>query len=83
MKKLTFLATMLTMLLTATKSNAQYDPFLGQIALVPYNFEPRGWAFCDGRYMSIAQNSALFSLLGTTYRGDGVTTFRLPDLEEE
>lgn len=56
------------------------EPFLGQILLVPYNFAPRGWAFCNGALLSIAQNSALFSLLGTTYGGDGVTTFALPDL---
>ena len=56
------------------------DPFLGQLMLVPYNFAPRGWAFCNGQIMSIAQNSALFSLLGTTYGGNGQTTFALPDL---
>jgi len=56
------------------------DPFLGQLMLVPYNFAPRGWAFCNGQIMSIAQNTALFSLLGTTYGGNGQTTFALPDL---
>ena len=56
------------------------EPFLAEILLVPYNFEPRGWAFCDGRLLSIAQNTALFSLLGTTYGGDGRTTFGLPNL---
>ena len=50
------------------------------IVLLPYSFAPRGWAFCNGQLLSIAQNSALFSLLGTTYGGDGVTTFALPDL---
>jgi microcystin-dependent protein len=55
-------------------------PFLGMIILVPYNFAPRGWAFCDGSLFSISQNTALFSLLGTTYGGNGVTTFALPDL---
>ncbi|MBA4850959.1 tail fiber protein [Emticicia sp. BO119] len=45
-----------------------------------FGFEPRGWAYCDGRLMNIAQNTALFSLLGTTYGGDGRTTFGLPDL---
>ncbi len=59
---------------------ADGDPFLGEIALVPYNFAPRGWAFCDGQILSIAQNTALFSLLGTTYGGNGQTTFALPDL---
>ena len=56
------------------------EPFLGMIILVPYNFAPRGWAFCNGQIMSIAQNTALFSLLGTTYGGNGQTTFALPDL---
>lgn len=56
------------------------DPFLGQLMLVGFNFAPKGWAFCNGQLLSIAQNSALFSLLGTTYGGDGITTFALPDL---
>jgi len=55
-------------------------PFIGEIYLVPYNFPPRGFAFCNGQIMSIAQNTALFSLLGTTYGGNGTTTFALPDL---
>jgi microcystin-dependent protein len=56
------------------------EPFLGEIKMVGFNFNPRGWAFCDGQLLPIAQNSALFSLLGTTYGGDGRTTFALPDL---
>jgi len=56
------------------------EPFLGQIITVGFNFAPRGFAFCSGTSMSIANNDALFSLLGTTYGGDGVTTFNLPDL---
>jgi microcystin-dependent protein len=56
------------------------EPFLGQIILLPYNFAPRGWAFCHGQILPIAQNTALFSLLGTTYGGNGQTTFGLPDL---
>jgi microcystin-dependent protein len=56
------------------------EPFLGEIRLFPYNFAPRGWAFCAGQLMSISQNTALFSLLGTTYGGNGQTTFALPDL---
>src|SRR5215211_7135341 len=56
------------------------EPFIGQIMLVPYNFAPRGWAFCSGQILPIAQNTALFSLLGTTYGGNGQTTFALPDL---
>ena len=56
------------------------DPFLGEIRLFPYNFAPRGWAFCNGQILSIAQNTALFALIGTTYGGDGRVTFALPDL---
>jgi microcystin-dependent protein len=54
--------------------------FLGEIRLFPYNFAPRGWAYCSGQIMPIAQNTALFSLLGTTFGGNGQTTFALPDL---
>lgn len=56
------------------------EPFLGQIMLVGFNFAPQGWAFCNGQLLSISQNTALFSLLGTTYGGNGTTTFALPDL---
>jgi microcystin-dependent protein len=56
------------------------DPFLGQIITVGFNFAPYGWAFCNGQIMSIAQNDALYSLLGTTFGGDGVQTFGLPNL---
>src|SRR5687767_4659649 len=56
------------------------EPFIAQITLFAGNFAPRGWAFCQGQILSIAQNTALFSLLGTTYGGDGQTTFALPDL---
>lgn len=56
------------------------DPFLGQIILFGGNFAPRGWALCDGQLLSIAAHDSLFSLLGTTYGGDGRTTFGLPDL---
>jgi microcystin-dependent protein len=56
------------------------QPFLGEIVLLPYNFAPRGYAFCSGQILPIAQNTALFSLLGTTYGGNGQTTFALPDL---
>ncbi|MGY3791565.1 phage tail protein [uncultured Aquimarina sp.] len=56
------------------------DPFIGQIQPFGFNFAPRGWALCDGQLLPIAQNSALFSLLGTTFGGDGRTTFALPDL---
>jgi microcystin-dependent protein len=56
------------------------DPFIGEIRMFAGNFAPRGWAFCDGQLLSVAQNSALFSLFGTLYGGDGRTTFGLPDL---
>ena len=56
------------------------EAFLGEIRLFPYNFAPQGWAFCNGQIMAIAQNTALFSLLGTTYGGNGTTNFALPDL---
>lgn len=56
------------------------DPFLGQIAFVPYTFVPNHWAECNGQLLSISQNSALFSLLGTTYGGNGTTNFALPDM---
>jgi microcystin-dependent protein len=56
------------------------EPFLGHIILAPYNFAPRGWAFCTGQSLSIAQNTALFSLIGTTFGGNGQTIFALPDL---
>ena len=56
------------------------DVFLGEIRLVGFTFAPEGWAFCNGQLLSVAQNSALFSLLGTTYGGNGVTTFAVPDL---
>lgn len=56
------------------------DPYLGQIAFVPYNFVPKNWAECNGQLLPIAQNQALFSLLGTTYGGNGTTTFALPDM---
>lgn len=56
------------------------EPFIGQVTLFAGNFAPRGWAFCSGQLLSIAQNTALFSILGTTYGGNGQTTFALPDL---
>lgn len=56
------------------------EPYLGEIRLFANNFAPKGWALCQGQILSIQQNSALFSLLGTTYGGNGTTTFALPDL---
>ena len=55
------------------------DPFIAEIKLVAFNYAPRGWALCNGQLLPINQNQALFSLLGTTYGGNGTTTFALPD----
>jgi microcystin-dependent protein len=57
------------------------DPFVAEIRIFPFSFAPTGWAHCAGQIMPISQNTALFSLLGTTYGGDGKSTFALPDLE--
>lgn len=57
------------------------DPFLSEIKIVSFNFPPKGWTFCNGQLLPINQNQALFSLLGTTYGGDGRTTFGLPNLQ--
>ncbi|MVN86392.1 phage tail protein [Deinococcus sp. HMF7620] len=57
------------------------EPFLGEIQMFAGNFAPRGWALCNGQLLPLAQNTALFSLLGTTYGGDGRTTFALPNLQ--
>jgi microcystin-dependent protein len=57
------------------------SPFLAEIRIFPFNFAPTGWALCNGQLLPISQNTALFALLGTTYGGDGKSTFALPDLE--
>lgn len=57
------------------------DPFVAEIRILPTNFAPKGWAQCNGQLMPISQNTALFSLLGTTYGGDGKSTFALPDMQ--
>src|SRR5499427_10602256 len=57
------------------------EPFLGEIKIISWNFPPKGWAFCNGQLLPISQNQALFSILGTTYGGDGMTTFGLPNLQ--
>lgn len=57
------------------------QPFIGEVRAVSFGVTPRGWALCNGQLLSIAQNQALFSILGTTYGGDGVTTFALPNLQ--
>ena len=58
------------------------DPFVAEIRIFPFNFPPKGWAFCNGQLLPISQNTALFSLLGTTYGGDGKSTFALPDMQD-
>jgi microcystin-dependent protein len=57
------------------------EPFLGEIKIISWNFPPKGWSFCNGQLLPINQNQALFSILGTTYGGDGRTTFGLPNLQ--
>src|SRR6185295_3149892 len=57
------------------------DPFVAEIRIFPFNFAPRGWAFCNGQILPISQNTALFSLLGTTYGGNGQSTFALPNMQ--
>lgn len=57
------------------------DPFVAEVRIVPFNFPPKGWAFCNGQLLPISQNTALFSLLGTMYGGDGKSTFALPDVQ--
>jgi microcystin-dependent protein len=57
------------------------NPFLAEIRIFPFNFPPKGWAFCDGQILPISQNTALFSLLGTTYGGDGKSNFALPNMQ--
>ncbi len=57
------------------------DPFVAEIRIFPFNFAPKGWAWCDGQLLPLSQNTALFSLLGTTYGGNGTSNFALPDLQ--
>jgi microcystin-dependent protein len=64
----------------SSPARAQSTPLLGQIMIVPYQFAPKGWALCNGQVLPINQNQALFALLGTTFGGDGLTSFALPDL---
>ena len=70
----------LLLVLSTRPASAQLEPFIGQVSLFGFNFCPRGWAAADGQLLDIASNSALFSLFGTIYGGDGRTTFALPDL---
>jgi len=57
------------------------DPFVAEIRIFPFSFAPKGWAFCDGQILPLSQNTALFSLLGTTYGGDGKSNFALPNMQ--
>lgn len=80
-KQITILCFILASFFGVTENNAQSaNPMIGEVAIFAGNFAPRGWAFCDGQLLPIAQHTALFSILGTTYGGDGRTTFGLPDL---
>ncbi len=71
-----------TVFMTGFSSTAVFanEPFIGEVRFVGFNFAPRGWAKCDGQILPINSNQALFSILGTTYGGDGRTTFALPDM---
>lgn len=81
LSRITFaVAVTLSLLGLHRNASAQSEPFIGQIMCAPYNFVPKGWAALNGQLMSISQNTALFSLLGTTYGGDGRSTFALPDM---
>lgn len=68
--------------LVSAPASASADPFIGEIQAFPYTFCPRGWIKADGRLLQISQNTALFSLLGTQFGGDGRTTFGVPDLSD-
>lgn len=81
MKKFTLSFALLLSIASTSLVKAQGDPLLGQIAFVPYNFAPYGWLECKGQILSIQENLALFSLLGTTYGGNGTSTFALPDMQ--
>ena len=72
---------MIAITCATTSLLAQFDAFVGEIRIFPINFAPRGWMPCNGQLLPISQNTALFSLLGTTYGGDGKSTFALPNLQ--
>src|SRR5271170_2037339 len=76
----TLLLVLVLVSLASLPAPAQVEPFIGEIRYVGFNFAPPGWALCEGQTLSIAQNTALFSLLGTTFGGNGQTTFNLPDM---
>lgn len=79
MKRLLLLFILFSLLRTASFANL--DPFIGEVRIFAGNFAPKGWAFCHGQLLPISQNTALFSLLGTTYGGDGKSNFALPNLQ--
>lgn len=79
MKKSLFVLLICSALMGSSEVRAQ-EAMIGEVRLFAGNFAPRGWAFCEGQLLSISQNTALFSILGTIYGGDGRTTFGLPDL---
>ena len=75
-------AVFLVLFTYAVDNSMAQEPFVGEIRLFPYNFAPRGWMRCEGQLLPIMQYQALFSLLGTTFGGDGRTSFQLPNLKE-
>jgi microcystin-dependent protein len=80
-KSLFFLTVVVLMITIAPEWASAQEPFLGEIRYVGFNFAPQGWALCNGALLSIRDNTALFSLLGTYFGGDGVNTFALPDMQ--
>ena len=80
MKKQIILLCFVLVSVLSTNQTYSQEPFIGEVVIFAGNFAPRGWAFCDGQLLPISSNTALFSILGTTYGGDGRTTFGLPDL---
>jgi len=80
MKKQIILLCFVLVSVLSTNQTYSQEPFIGEVVIFAGNFAPRGWAFCDGQLLPISSNTALFSILGTTYGGDGRTTFALPDL---
>jgi microcystin-dependent protein len=78
--KMKFLALFIICAMSNFNVQSQQDGFLGEVKMFAGNFAPRGWALCEGQVLAISQNTALFSLLGSTYGGDGRTTYALPDL---
>lgn len=75
-------AAVVFLVLFAVDSSMAQEPFVGEIRLFPYNFAPRGWMRCEGQLLPILQYQALFALFGTTFGGDGRTSFQLPNLRE-